>query len=126
MNLAAVDLCRDYSGYRNALRGSDEAMAKTNGPQSYVFVVGDRGARAYDESRVQLDQKPVAQADSYISEKLGKENGFRYTYISQTDSEKILGNSCRYVPDSNWAVLVTPKMNKKVKAFLDALDKAGL
>ena len=126
VNLAAVDLCRDFSGFRNALRDSDEAMAQTNGPQSYVFVVGDRGARAYDESRVQLDQKPVAQADSYISEKLGKESGYRYTYISQTDSEKVLSNSCRYVPDSNWAVLVTPKMNRKVKEFLDALDKAGV
>ena len=124
VSLWAVDLCRKDSGYRIATRSGQEAMAQVNGAKSYVFRIGEKAANAGTE-QIFLKFKPVSQQDSYISSQNGKESTYRYAYISVEDAKELLNNSCVYVPGTEWAVLVSPKVNSKVKAFLDALEAAG-
>ncbi len=126
VSLGAVDRCRDYSFFRIASKNGAEAMASTRGSSSYVFVAGVRSARSQNDEKVELKQKPIAQTDRYISTFAGKDTATRYTYISEEDANKCLDNSCQYIQDTDWAVLITPKMTPQISSLLNALDKADM
>lgn len=127
VSLAAIDKCRRWTRFRLVDKEEDEEKSENRkatmqqfvqGTASYVFELDDLNVTKNDEKTDKMDIAPVSQEDASIrGDKYAK-----YPYIAEKYSGKYLFCTCVYVPETEWAILITPQMDKRVGKLLDAFD----
>ena len=118
VNLAAVDRCRDYTGFRYVHKNGSEAMSQTQGSASYLFTVGGASVVKSDGSRDTLSAFAAEQTDKTID----ATETVKYPYIVTTDSEHYLKVSGFYIPDTEYAVLVPEDIGALIDSMVEDLE----
>lgn len=118
VSMAAIDKARRYTMYRYVRKGSQASMTQiVVGSKSYVFSIGTDKVAFVDGHTEDLSANVVQQTDRYIRDSDTK----KYPYLAEEDSQKYLEISCEYVPDTQWAVVVTNAINDRATMFMDLL-----
>ncbi|MBO6115286.1 MAG: hypothetical protein J6P57_09555 [Lachnospiraceae bacterium] len=114
ISLGAVDYSRQYTGYRYVFIDGVDTISKISGTTSYSFA--DRRVTKSDGETEDLVSDVGYQIDDYIK------NGTRFAYINETDAMQYLVESGEYIVDTDWAVLVTAKMEVEVSKIIEKLN----
>ncbi|MBR1860912.1 MAG: hypothetical protein IJ796_03495 [Lachnospiraceae bacterium] len=126
VSLAAVDNCRRYTRFRlvdkeaqNDGTGEKATMQQfVQGSASYVFEVGSTVVYKNNNETDMMDTAAVSQED----ESIRHSKTAKYPYITEDYSGKYLYCTCVYLPGTEWAVLITPQIDKRIAQLLDAFD----
>ncbi len=109
VSLGAVDKCRVRSGFRYVRKQQEITMTQIfGGSASYSFTVGGDTVLKNNGQTAPLEARVVEQTDAYLR----SNSDTKYGYISEEDAQRYLGCTCVYIPNSDWAILVTPGMEK--------------
>lgn len=122
VNLAAVDRPRMQTCYRYVRRGRTVTMTQIyqqSMSASYEFIVGSKDVTDRAGKTTTLSRNTAQQADNYIRGSLTN----RYAYIAEEDATKYLGITCEYVPNADYAVFCTTRMEKRVKVLIETLTE---
>ena len=117
ISLGAVDYSRQYTDFRYVFIDGVDTVSRISGTASYSFV-GNRVTKSDGETE-DLVSKIGYQTDDYIK------NGASFAYINETDAMKYLVESGEYIVDTDWAVLVTAKMEVEVSRIIEKLTEAA-
>ncbi len=119
VSLAAVDKCRPLTKNRCVTIGDKATMSQiAGGSASYVFTIGTTTVEKNNGKNSEMDTPTVQQSDPSIR---GSKTA-QYPYITEESSSLYLQDTCEYIPDTEWAILIAPSMSKKVIQLLEALD----
>lgn len=118
VNMAAVDRCRSYTGYRYIYKNGKDTLSQVNGSASYMFTVGLSNVAKSDGSMAALSKVVVSQTDITLDEKRKKS----YPYFVKEDSEHYIDVSCYYIPDVIYAILLPQDVDQRVEELLGALE----
>ena len=119
VSLGAVDKCRIRSGFRYVRVQQEVTMSQLfGGSASYTFTVGADTVTKNNGEGGKLETRVVEQTDSYLRQN----SETKYAYISEEDSKRFLGSTCVYIVNTDWAVLVTPGMEQKIKEVTDIIN----
>ncbi len=127
VSLAAVDKCRRWTRFRLVDKEEDQELDENRkatmqqfvqGTASYVFELDNLYVTKNDESTDKMEKVPVSQEDSSIR----GDAYAKYPYITEKYCYKYMYCTCVYVPKTEWAILITPQMDKRVGRLLDAFD----
>lgn len=119
VSLAAVSRARRYTRFRLVQKDKDVTMSQiVGGSASYIFNVGTSDVTKNNGDTEKMDVPTMMQTDEYL---YGSTSAM-YPYICEESSGLYLYNTCAYVPDTDWAVLITPVTDKKISQLLDMLD----
>ena len=113
VSMGAVDFSRSFTGYRYVTEDGTDTLSQTGGAASYSFK--DNRVTSADGSVSDLTASVGYQSDGYIKQ------GTRFAYISEKDAASTTGMNAEYIKDTDWAVLVTPKMEVEVTRIMDAI-----
>ena len=120
VSLAAVDKCRPLTKNRCVYIGDKATMSQiTGGSASYVFTIGATSVESNDGKTSEMRTPTVLQSDPSIHGSRKEE----YPYIVEESSSQYLKDTCEYIPDTEWAILIAPSMSKKVIELLEVLDE---
>ena len=120
VSLAAMDKCRRQSGYRYVRKGVNVTISQLyRGSASYTFSVGSDKMYKNNNEEVDLVVKCAEQTDKYIR----GNSSVKYAYIAESDSFGYTGCDCVYIKTTDWAVLVTPGMQKQLKDIAQILNE---
>ena len=120
VSLAALDKCRRQSGFRYVRKGMNVTISQLyQGSASYIFTVGSSSMIKNNGEEVSLKVKCVEQNDRYIR----GNSSAKYAYIDENDSYKYTGCDCVYIRTTDWAVLVTPGMQKTMKEVAEIMNE---
>ena len=120
VSLAAVDKCRALTRNRCVTVGDDVTMSQiTGGSASYKFNMGSTTVAKNNGTTAEMDKALVAQSDPSIR---GNRKAL-YPYILENASSQYLNDTCEYIPDTEWAILIAPSMSRKVIELLEVLDE---
>ncbi len=120
VSLAAVDKCRPLTRNRCVYIGDKATMSQiAGGSASYVFTIGATSVQSNDGETLEMDTPTVIQSDPSIHGSQKEE----YPYITEESSSQYLKDTCEYIPDTEWAILIAPSMSKKVIELLEVLDE---
>ncbi len=119
VSLAAVDKCRRYTRFRMVQKDFKVTMSQlVTGSASYVFEIGSRDVNKNNSETDKMTVAAVSQTDESIR---GSKTA-KYAYIDEGCSGKYLYCTCAYIPGTEWAILITPQVDKKIAQLLDRLD----
>ena len=127
VSLAAVDKCRRWTRFRLVDKEENQELSESRkatmqqfvqGTASYVFDLDSIYVTKNDGKSDKMDKAPVSQEDSSIR----GDNYAKYPYITEEFCYKYMYCTCVYVPSTEWAILITPQMDKRVGRLLDAFD----
>jgi hypothetical protein len=91
------------------------------GSASYVFEIGKTEVIKNNADTDNMNVAAVSQTDESIrGSKTAKD-----AYIDEGNSGKYLYCTCAYIPGTEWAILITPQVDKKIAQLLDRLDLAA-
>ncbi len=120
VSLAAVDKCRPLTRARCVTIGDKATMSQiAGGSASYVFTIGATTVEKNNGKTSDMDTPTVTQSDPSIH---GNRKA-QYPYITEESSSLYLQDTCEYIPDTEWAILIAPSMSKKVIELLEVLDE---
>ena len=120
VSLAAVDKCRPLTKNRCVTIGDKATMSQiAGGSASYVFTIGTTTVEKNNGKTGEMDTPTVQQSDPSIR---GSKTA-QYPYITEESSSMYLQDTCEYIPDTEWAILIAPSMSKKVIELLEVLDE---
>lgn len=123
VSLAAVDICSRSTKFRMVDSGSQlqasMASIDSGSSASYTFNLGGTEVVPNVGDKITMDKPCMTQEDPYVR---GNSTA-KYPYITEKYAEKYLRVGCRYIPGTEWAVLVTPQVDRKIAAYLDSLDE---
>ena len=120
VSLAALDKCRRQSGFRYVRKGMNVTISQLyQGSASYIFTVGSSSMIKNNGEEVTLKVKCAEQNDRYIR----GNSSAKYAYIDEDDSYKYTGCDCVYIRTTDWAVLITPGMQKTMKEAAEILNE---
>lgn len=120
VSLAAVDKCRPLTKNRCVTIGDKATMSQiAGGSASYVFTIGTTTVEKNNGKSSEMDTPTVQQSDPSIR---GSKTA-QYPYITEESSSLYLQDTCEYIPDTEWAILIAPSMSKKVIELLEVLDE---
>ncbi|MBQ8912781.1 MAG: hypothetical protein IJ054_01895 [Lachnospiraceae bacterium] len=117
INMAAIDRCRAYTGYRYVYKDGTDTISQVSGSASYIFSVGSRTVQKSDGKHESLTGAVVSQTDVTIDKYELK----TYSYFVKEDSERYIDVSCYYIPDVIYAVLIPQDVDERVEELLGAL-----
>ncbi|MBQ7707933.1 MAG: hypothetical protein IJT72_09170 [Lachnospiraceae bacterium] len=115
ISLGAMDYSRVYTGFRYVFIDGIDTVSQTNGTASYSFA-GNRVTLSNGETQ-DMSSSIGYQIDDYIK------NGTRFAYINEIDAMKYLVETGEYIVDTDWAVLVTARMETEVSKIIEALTQ---
>ena len=115
VSLGAMDYSRIFTGFRYVFIDGVDTVSQTEGTASYSFV-GNRVTLSNGETEDMVSSIGY-QIDDYIK------TGARFAYINETDAMKYLVESGEYIVDTDWAVLVTARMEVEVSKIIDAITQ---
>ena len=119
VSLAAVDKCRRYTKFRMVQKDFNVTMSQfARGSASYVFSVGSDSVSKNNSETELMETVCVSQTD----ESIRHSKTAKYAYIPENNSGKFLYCTCAYIPETEWAILITPQVDKKIAQLLDRLD----
>ena len=119
VSLAAVDKCRRYTKFRLVQKELTVTMTQfVKGSASYVFNIGTDSVSKNNGKNENLEKPVVSQTDKSIR----GSTSAKYAYIPENNSGKLLFCTCAYIPGTEWAILITPQVDKKIAQLLDRLD----
>ncbi len=127
VSLAAIDKCRRYTRFRlvdkeAGVLGIDYQRTTMQqfvlGSASYTFEIGNNVVIKNDDSTDKMDTEAVLQTDPSIR---GNSTA-QYPYITEKYCGKYLYCTCVYIPGTEWAILITPQVDKRIALLLDAFD----
>lgn len=119
VSLAAVDKCRPLTKNRCVYIGDKATMSQiTGGSASYEFTIGSTSVISNDGNTSEMTTATTTQSDPSIHGNRKEQ----YPYITEEASAQYLKDTCEYIPDSEWAILIAPSMSKKVIQLLEVLD----
>ncbi len=131
VSLAAVDNCRRYTGFRfvddTEYAASHDSVQTASmqqyiiGSASYRFTIGDSVVYK-NNGNTETMSKAVALQSDYSIRHLNDE---QYPYITEAASGSLLYCTCKYIPGTEWAILITPTTDRRIAQILDALDDAA-
>ncbi len=122
VSLAAVDRCRRYTKFRMVQKDFKVTMSQlATGSASYVFEIGKTEVIKNNADTDNMNVAAVSQTDESIR---GSKTA-KYAYIDEGNSGKYLYCTCAYIPGTEWAILITPQVDKKIAQLLDRLDLAA-
>ncbi|MBO6115287.1 MAG: hypothetical protein J6P57_09560, partial [Lachnospiraceae bacterium] len=116
INMAAIDRCRSYTGYRYIYKDGMDTLSQVGGSASYMFSVGSRVVQKSDGKHEDLTNVVVSQTDVTIDKYELK----TYPYFVKEDSEHYIDVSCYYIPDVIYAVLIPQDVDERVEELLGA------
>ncbi|MBQ9632708.1 MAG: hypothetical protein IJV04_07355 [Lachnospiraceae bacterium] len=120
VSLAAIDRARRYTQLRYVRNGNKASLTRFGGKaNSFVFTIGGDTVRLVDGKNKKLSAECVQQADSYIRGSATK----KYPYIGVEDSLELLGITCQYVPDADYAALATRAIDTRARSFYDRVSE---
>ena len=120
VSLGAIDKCRRKSGFRYVRRGNDATMSQMfGGSASYTFTIGQSTVTKNDGKTDTIAKNAVEQTDRYLR----NDDDTKYAYIAETDAKKYLGCECVYIRSTDWAILVTPGVAKKILELADIISE---
>ena len=120
VSLAALDKCRRQSGFRYVRKGMNVTISQLyQGSASYIFTVGSSSMIKNNGEEITLKVNCVEQSDRYIR---GNASA-KYAYIDEDDSYKYTGCDCVYIKTTDWAVLITPGMQKTMKEVAEIMNE---
>lgn len=119
VSLAAVDKCRRYTKFRMVQKELNVTMTQfVKGSASYVFSIGTDKVDKNNGKQENMEKPAVSQTDKSIR----GSSSAKYAYIPENNSGKLLFCTCAYIPGTEWAILITPQIDKKIAQLLDRLD----
>ena len=119
VSLAAVDKCRRYTKFRMVQKDFKVTMSQfARGSASYVFNIGSDSVSKNNSGTESMEAVCVSQTD----ESIRHSKTAKYAYIPENNSGKFLYCTCAYIPGTEWAILITPQVDKKIAQLLDRLD----
>ncbi len=119
VSLGAIDKCRVRSGFRYVRVDQEITMSQLyGGSASYTFTVGSDVMTKNNGETATLTTRVVEQTDSYLRQN----SETKYGYVAEGDAQRYLGNTCVYIVKTDWAVLVTPGMEQKIKEVTDIIN----
>ncbi len=119
VSLAAMDKCRRASGFRYVRRGSTVTMSQLyRGSASYSFTIGTNKVVKNNGDEGQLSVNAAEQADNYIR----PGSSAKYGYLAEGDALKYLGCGGVYIQTTDWAILITPGMEKTIEEVAEILN----
>ena len=119
VSLAAVDKCRRYTKFRMVQKEFKVTMSQlVTGSASYEFEIGKQDVNNNALGSNKMEVAAVSQTDESIR---GSKTA-KYAYIPENSSGKYLYCTCVYIPGTEWAILITPQVDKKIAQLLDILD----
>ncbi len=120
INLAAIDRCRLYTGYRYVYEDGTDTLSELHGTTSYGFAVGNSTVILPNKTREGITSKAESQSDITLDEA----KTTLYPYVVKEDVEKYIKTSCYYIPYTIYAVLIPQQVDAKVEQLLGALEEA--
>ena len=119
VSFAAIDRARIYTRYRYVRVDLSATMSYLGGGTSYVYTVGSATLKRTGGESEALVAAVAEQADSYIR---GSQTE-RYAYLDETDAQRKLDVRAEYIIQTEYAVMVTGKMEPTVKSVVEALER---